>query len=197
VTLGPRIKIHLEFSLLAINPVLIALNWSLWAQFLTPNRSRGGYLGTIQPVTPQKITFHHAGPSFSAIKGPIRPLASAKLELIPRWAVHLIKYYSLESYSISSSSNPLLVTMTIITQGVTNPPTLVARQEIRTFAQDKELMELYLLALERFQKADQNDPLSWYQVAGIHGRYVCFQLAPRLLLFPSCFTMAYLGRPCI
>lgn len=75
--------------------------------------------------------------------------------------------------------------MTIITQGVTSPPTLVTRQEIRTFAQDKELMELYLLGLERFQKADQNDPLSWYQVAGIHGRYVHFQIALRLLLVPS------------
>ncbi|PVF92484.1 Di-copper centre-containing protein [Serendipita vermifera] len=65
--------------------------------------------------------------------------------------------------------------MTIITQGVTSPAPLVARQEIRTFARDKELMELYLLGLERFQKAVQTDPLSWYQIAGIHGRpYVVY-----------------------
>ncbi|PVF95429.1 Di-copper centre-containing protein [Serendipita vermifera] len=65
--------------------------------------------------------------------------------------------------------------MTIITAGVTSPANLVARQEIRTFAQDPELMELYLLGLERFQKVDQTDPLSWFQIAGIHGRpYIAY-----------------------
>ncbi|KAG8845838.1 hypothetical protein FRB91_001398, partial [Serendipita sp. 411] len=61
--------------------------------------------------------------------------------------------------------------MTIATTGVTNPNTLVARQEIRTFANDRELMELYLQGLQRFQAVDQQDPLSWFQIAGIHGRY--------------------------
>ncbi|KAG9035263.1 hypothetical protein FS842_003730 [Serendipita sp. 407] len=60
--------------------------------------------------------------------------------------------------------------MTIATTGVTNPNTLVARQEIRTFANDRELMELYLQGLQRFQAVDQQDPLSWFQIAGIHGR---------------------------
>ncbi|KAG8819755.1 hypothetical protein FRC17_010343 [Serendipita sp. 399] len=59
----------------------------------------------------------------------------------------------------------------IATTGVTsNPNNPVARQEIRTFAKDKELWDLYLLGLERFQAVNQDDPLSYFQIAGIHGR---------------------------
>ncbi|KAG8825286.1 hypothetical protein FRC17_008757 [Serendipita sp. 399] len=59
----------------------------------------------------------------------------------------------------------------IATTGVTsNPNKPVARQEIRTFAKDKELWDLYLLGLERFQAVDQEEPLSYFQIAGIHGR---------------------------
>ncbi|PVF95428.1 Di-copper centre-containing protein [Serendipita vermifera] len=59
--------------------------------------------------------------------------------------------------------------MTIITTGVQGG-NLVARQEIRVFAKDRELMELYLQGLQRFQAVDQANPLSWFQIAGIHGR---------------------------
>ena len=42
--------------------------------------------------------------------------------------------------------------------------------------QDQDLMNLYILAVERFQKIDQKDPLSWFQIAGIHGRVRCLPL---------------------
>ena len=58
--------------------------------------------------------------------------------------------------------------MTILTTGVKGP--LMPRHEIRTMMQDPELFTLYLLALERFQSAEQADLLSWFQIAGIHGR---------------------------
>jgi tyrosinase len=58
--------------------------------------------------------------------------------------------------------------MTIITTGVTG--SLVARQEIRTMLLDKELFTLYILAMDRFQKVDQKELLSYFQIAGIHGR---------------------------
>ncbi|KAG8810691.1 hypothetical protein FRC17_002833, partial [Serendipita sp. 399] len=60
----------------------------------------------------------------------------------------------------------------IATTGVTpvDPNNPVTRQEIRTFAKDRELMELYLQGLERFQAVDQQERLSYFQIAGIHGR---------------------------
>ncbi|KIM27071.1 hypothetical protein M408DRAFT_173274 [Serendipita vermifera MAFF 305830] len=59
--------------------------------------------------------------------------------------------------------------MTIITTGVQGGG-IVARQEIRTMMKDQDLFTLYLLALERMQKVDESDPLSWFQICGIHGR---------------------------
>lgn len=44
------------------------------------------------------------------------------------------------------------------------------RLEIRTLEQNSDLFNLYLLGLERFQATDQEDMLSYFQVAGIHGR---------------------------
>jgi hypothetical protein len=61
--------------------------------------------------------------------------------------------------------------MTVITTGVPKPATEGTRLEIRTLFQDKEMRELYLLGLQRFQGVDKSDPLSYYQIAGIHGRY--------------------------
>ncbi|KAG8808043.1 hypothetical protein FRC17_004155, partial [Serendipita sp. 399] len=66
----------------------------------------------------------------------------------------------------------------VATTGVPAPASLQPRQEIRTFAQDRELMELYLQGLQRFQAVDQQNPLSWFQIAGIHGRH-----RPYLALF--------------
>jgi tyrosinase len=44
------------------------------------------------------------------------------------------------------------------------------RLEIRTLASNPTAWNLYLLGMERFQAKDKNDPLSYYQIAGIHGR---------------------------
>lgn len=52
--------------------------------------------------------------------------------------------------------------------GVGGPPQM--RLEIRTMEQNPDLFNLFLLGLERFQATDQNNMLSYYQVAGIHGR---------------------------
>lgn len=59
----------------------------------------------------------------------------------------------------------------VLTTGVQGGP-LVARVEIRTFAKDHDMMDLYVLALDRFQRVDQASPHSWFQIAGIHGRSV-------------------------
>jgi tyrosinase len=63
--------------------------------------------------------------------------------------------------------------MTILTTGVTSPngnTPLVARQEIRTLLKDTDVMDVFILGLERFQSVSQSDLLSWFQIAGIHGR---------------------------
>ncbi|EGR46236.1 uncharacterized protein TRIREDRAFT_50793, partial [Trichoderma reesei QM6a] len=43
------------------------------------------------------------------------------------------------------------------------------RLEIRDVKADKYRWDLYILALSMFQSVNQDDPLSYYQVAGIHG----------------------------
>jgi tyrosinase len=62
--------------------------------------------------------------------------------------------------------------MTVIVTGVPKPAPLAPRLEIRTLFQDREMMDLYLLGLNRFQEFDNTKPLSYFQIAGIHGRYV-------------------------
>ncbi|EMC95731.1 hypothetical protein BAUCODRAFT_109268 [Baudoinia panamericana UAMH 10762] len=44
------------------------------------------------------------------------------------------------------------------------------RLEIRQLQQNADLWNVYLLGLARFQATDQADKLSYYQIAGIHGR---------------------------
>ncbi|PHH63361.1 hypothetical protein CDD81_6058 [Ophiocordyceps australis] len=43
------------------------------------------------------------------------------------------------------------------------------RVEIRQLRADQLKWDLFILALSMFQSMDQDDPLSWYQIAGIHG----------------------------
>ena len=64
----------------------------------------------------------------------------------------------------------------VLTTGVTGGP-LVARQEIRVLAQDQDVFNLYLQALDRFQRTDQKEVLSYFQIAGIHGRFVALPFA--------------------
>ncbi|KAJ6444861.1 tyrosinase precursor [Purpureocillium lavendulum] len=47
--------------------------------------------------------------------------------------------------------------------------TIPVRQEIRQMIADKHKWDLFVLAMSMFQYADQGDPLSFYQIAGIHG----------------------------
>lgn len=44
-----------------------------------------------------------------------------------------------------------------------------ARKEIREFEKDANQWTLFLLALDAMQATSQDDPLSWYKIAGIHG----------------------------
>lgn len=43
------------------------------------------------------------------------------------------------------------------------------RYEISDFQHSGEAWDLYLLALSDFQAVEQSDPLSYFQIAGIHG----------------------------
>ncbi|KAF1923578.1 tyrosinase [Didymella exigua CBS 183.55] len=57
------------------------------------------------------------------------------------------------------------------------------RLEVRQLAQNADQWNLYLLGMERFQAKDKNDRLSYYQVAGIHGRpYVTWNNFPTPLV---------------
>jgi len=44
------------------------------------------------------------------------------------------------------------------------------RLEIHDLQSQTDQWNIYLLALQRFQEMDGNDPMSWYQIAGIHGQ---------------------------
>lgn len=54
--------------------------------------------------------------------------------------------------------------------GQCNPgSTASARVEIRDLARNSDQFNLLLLGMERFQAKAKSDPLSYYQVAGVHG----------------------------
>jgi tyrosinase len=44
------------------------------------------------------------------------------------------------------------------------------RLEIDEFVLDKDVLNLFLLALDQLQKKPWTDPWSWFQISGIHGR---------------------------
>ncbi|KAF1844065.1 Di-copper centre-containing protein [Cucurbitaria berberidis CBS 394.84] len=54
--------------------------------------------------------------------------------------------------------------------GACNGINSAPRLEIRQLRNNQDQWNLYLLGMERFQAKDKNDRLSYYQVAGIHGR---------------------------
>ncbi|RMZ70503.1 histone acetyltransferase spt10 [Pyrenophora seminiperda CCB06] len=43
------------------------------------------------------------------------------------------------------------------------------RLEVREMARNSDQFNLFLLGMERFQAKDKSDPLSYYQIAGVHG----------------------------
>ena len=49
-------------------------------------------------------------------------------------------------------------------QGGTQP-----RLEIRQLEANADQWNLFMLAMQAFQNTDHSDPMSWYQIAGIHG----------------------------
>jgi hypothetical protein len=51
--------------------------------------------------------------------------------------------------------------------GVGADGSLPVRNEVRELAREERAWSLYLLAMERMMMADQSDPLSWYQIAGM------------------------------
>ncbi|OCK73056.1 Di-copper centre-containing protein [Lepidopterella palustris CBS 459.81] len=70
--------------------------------------------------------------------------------------------------TIEERSNILKKRATIAVTGITG--SVYPRLEIRTLANNADQWNLYLLGMQRFQAVDQSDPLSYYQIAGIHGR---------------------------
>ncbi|RCI09471.1 hypothetical protein L249_3652 [Ophiocordyceps polyrhachis-furcata BCC 54312] len=63
------------------------------------------------------------------------------------------------------------------------------RLEIRQMRVDQHRWDLFVLSLSMLQTADQNDPLSWYQIAGIHG--VPFQPWNGVLAAPGASESGY------
>jgi tyrosinase len=54
---------------------------------------------------------------------------------------------------------------------VLNNSTIPRRLEIREMREDAYKWDLFILALSMFQYVNQDDPLSWYQIAGMcHGQ---------------------------
>ncbi|KAG6010792.1 hypothetical protein E4U21_004180 [Claviceps maximensis] len=59
----------------------------------------------------------------------------------------------------------------IVVRRLPTPPngTLPLRMEVRSMRDNSYKWDLFILGLSMFQFASQDDPLSWYQIAGIHG----------------------------
>jgi tyrosinase len=56
------------------------------------------------------------------------------------------------------------------TSGVVNNGTLGYRKEIHALQADEDAWNMYLLGLSRFMDVDGRDPMSYYQIAAIHGQ---------------------------
>lgn len=63
------------------------------------------------------------------------------------------------------TSDPIIIKMLPLAANGSLP----VRPEIRDMRKDKYTWDLYILALSMLQYVNQNHPLSWYQIAGIHG----------------------------
>jgi hypothetical protein len=57
----------------------------------------------------------------------------------------------------------------IYTTGVKSPQ-VVCRLELHEFLEDKDLKNLYLLAMRNMMDREQDELDSWFQIAAIHGR---------------------------
>lgn len=83
-----------------------------------------------------------------------------------------IEFYPQFSKSTVSTVSTMSGGKNIFVTGVpkAESPQVGVRQEIHTLLANPKMRNLYILGMERFQKRNENDPKSWYQVAGIHGR---------------------------
>ncbi|KAF2198311.1 Di-copper centre-containing protein [Delitschia confertaspora ATCC 74209] len=61
-------------------------------------------------------------------------------------------------------------TFAILGVGAVGDGSVYPRREIRELETDPDQWNVFLLGLRRFQRMDQSDMLSYYQIAGIHGR---------------------------
>lgn len=61
-------------------------------------------------------------------------------------------------------TNTSFIAVTGASQGGVQP-----RLEVHDLQEDADQWNIYLLALQSFQQTDPSDPISWYQIAGIHG----------------------------
>ncbi|KAG0650918.1 Monophenol monooxygenase [Hyphodiscus hymeniophilus] len=78
--------------------------------------------------------------------------------------------YGADTSSILKRQIPGIYPVTGIPTGQGPGGSVPLRQEIRTLEQDPTTWTLYILALDFMQYTNQSELLSWYQVAGIHGR---------------------------
>ena len=77
------------------------------------------------------------------------------------------KRYLVDSFNIvherQASATPLVTVLGIKTSGV---DAIQPRLEIRELERRPDLFNVFLLGLQRFQSVDQNEKLSYFQVAG-------------------------------
>ncbi|KAI1004240.1 hypothetical protein K3495_g3971 [Podosphaera aphanis] len=75
-----------------------------------------------------------------------------------------------ESKIRARQQNPSILVTTGATGGQGPNGSPPSRLEVRELRKNNAMWTLYLLGLDRFQKLEQNNLLSWYSIAGIHGR---------------------------
>lgn len=68
------------------------------------------------------------------------------------------------TYLRRQTTSSSTIAVTGASQGGVQP-----RLEIQQLQEDADQWNIYLLALQSFQQMDTSDPMSWYQISGIHG----------------------------
>ncbi|RKF78107.1 Tyrosinase [Golovinomyces cichoracearum] len=78
--------------------------------------------------------------------------------------------YGMVQSAIRIRQNPSFIVTEGASGGRSSDGSLPLRREIRDLEKDEDIWTLYLLGLDRLQNMDQTEKISWYNIAGIHGR---------------------------
>ncbi|CCU76066.1 unnamed protein product [Blumeria hordei] len=96
-------------------------------------------------------------------------ISSAKISRVPRHTLPSYNYHGVES-TINARQLPTIAVNTGALAGQGPNGSVPLRLEVQELMKNTDMWTLYILGLDRMQNLDQDELMSWYNIAGIHGR---------------------------